>query len=88
MEPDGFAYDGAAVYDLEQRTYLRIFGQLPDEGRAGAGYAADLSRPARHPRGRHHHHRERGADPMRSTLPFPDEEYEGHSAGYPGGKGL
>ena len=31
MEPDGFAYDGAAVYDLEQRTYLRIFGNYPDE---------------------------------------------------------
>ena len=31
MEPDGFAYDGAAVYDLEARQYLRIYGDYPDE---------------------------------------------------------
>ena len=31
MEQDGFVYDGAAVYDLQQRTYLRIFGTYPDE---------------------------------------------------------
>ena len=31
IEPDGFAYDGAAVYDLEARQYLRIYGDYPDE---------------------------------------------------------
>ena len=31
MEPDGFAYDGAAVYDLEAGQYLRIYGDYPDE---------------------------------------------------------
>ena len=31
MESDGFAYDGAAVYDLEARQYLRIYGDYPDE---------------------------------------------------------
>ena len=45
MEPDGFAYDGAAVYDLEQRTYLRIFGNYPDE--AAQAQVAAL-RPSEH----------------------------------------
>ena len=31
MESDGFAYDGAAVYDLQERRYLRIYGDYPDE---------------------------------------------------------
>ena len=31
MEPDGFAYDGAAVYDLQEHRYLSIFGEYPDE---------------------------------------------------------
>ena len=31
MEPDGFAYDGAAVYDLTDKKYLRIYGDYPDE---------------------------------------------------------
>ena len=31
MEPDGFAYDGAAVYDLVDKKYLRIYGDYPDE---------------------------------------------------------
>ena len=31
LEPDGFAYDGAAVYDLAARQYLRIYGNYPDE---------------------------------------------------------
>ena len=30
MEPDGFKYDGAAIYDLKDRKYLRIFGDYPD----------------------------------------------------------
>ena len=25
MEPDGFAYDGAAVFDLQEKTYLRVY---------------------------------------------------------------
>ena len=31
VEPDGFAYDGAAVYDLQENRYLSIFGEYPDE---------------------------------------------------------
>ena len=31
MESDGFAYDGAAVYDAETRQCLRIYGDYPDE---------------------------------------------------------
>ncbi len=31
LESDSFAYDGAAVYDLQEKTYLRVFGVYPDE---------------------------------------------------------
>ena len=31
MEPDGFAYDGAAVYDHKDHQYLRIWGNYPDQ---------------------------------------------------------
>ena len=31
MEPDSFKYDGAAIYDLKDRKYLRIFGDYPDQ---------------------------------------------------------
>ena len=31
MESDGFAYDGAAIYDQQARKYLRIYGDYPDE---------------------------------------------------------
>ena len=31
MESDGFAYDGAAVYNLQERRYLYIYGHYPDE---------------------------------------------------------
>ena len=31
MEPDGFAYDGAAIYDLREKRYLQIYGNFPDE---------------------------------------------------------
>ena len=31
MEPDGFAYDGAAVFDLQEKTYLRVYGNCPIE---------------------------------------------------------
>ena len=30
MESDGFAYDGAAIYDQQARKYLRIYGDYPD----------------------------------------------------------
>ena len=31
MGSDGFAYDGAAIYDQQARKYLRIYGDYPDE---------------------------------------------------------
>ena len=31
MEEDGFAYDGAAVYDTKTRQCLRVYGDYPDE---------------------------------------------------------
>ena len=31
MESDGFAYDGAAIYDRQTRKYLRVYGNYPDE---------------------------------------------------------
>ena len=31
MGSDGFAYDGAAIYDKQVRKYLRIYGDYPDE---------------------------------------------------------
>ena len=31
LEDDGFAYDGAAIYDLRERQYVRIFGDFPDD---------------------------------------------------------
>ena len=31
MEADGFAYDGAAVYDASTGSFLRIYGAYPDE---------------------------------------------------------
>ena len=31
MESDGFAYDGAAIYDQQARKYLRIYGDYPYE---------------------------------------------------------
>ncbi len=43
MEPYGFAYDGAAIYDLEQRTYLRIIGNYPDEAAQAQVARLDLS---------------------------------------------
>ncbi len=43
MEPDGFAYDGAAIYDLEQRTYRRIIGNYPDEAAQAQVARLDLS---------------------------------------------
>ena len=31
MEPDGFRFNGAAVYDKQEQKYLRIYGDYPDE---------------------------------------------------------
>ena len=31
MDEDGFAYDGAAVYDLNARQHLRVYGNYPNE---------------------------------------------------------
>ena len=31
IEPDGFQYDGAAVYDQQNMIYLRTYGDYPDE---------------------------------------------------------
>ena len=37
MEEDGFAYDGAAVYDAETRQCLRVYGDYPDENGTTTG---------------------------------------------------
>jgi len=31
MEADGFQYDGAAVYDQQEKQYLRVYGDYPDQ---------------------------------------------------------
>ena len=31
MESDGFQYDGAAIFDQQERKYVRIYGNYPDE---------------------------------------------------------
>lgn len=31
LEPDGFQYEGAVVYDQQERRYLSIYGDFPDE---------------------------------------------------------
>ena len=31
MESDGFQYDGAAIFDQQERKYVRIYGDYPDE---------------------------------------------------------
>ena len=28
---DGFAYDGAGIYDLQENRWLRVYGNFPDE---------------------------------------------------------
>ena len=42
MEEDGFAYDGAAVYDAETRQCLRVYGDYPDEKARGQAAAFAL----------------------------------------------
>lgn len=36
LESDGFAYDGAAIYDLQEKQYLRVFGEYPDDAAIAA----------------------------------------------------
>jgi len=31
LEPDGFQFDGAAVYDQQEKKYLRVYGDYPDD---------------------------------------------------------
>ena len=62
LEPDGFRYDGAAVYDTQERKYIRVLGDFPDAraARDVAGLSAD---PLPIPR----------YDPKRFSIrPFPD----------------
>lgn len=46
MEADGFAYDGAAVYDLQEQRYLRVLGDYPDETAQAQMKAATEQVPA------------------------------------------
>ena len=36
LEADGFAYDGVAIYDLQEKQYLRVFGDYPDDAAIAA----------------------------------------------------
>ena len=51
MEADGFAYDGAAVYDADANVCLRVYGDYPDEkAQAQAAiYAVEHDREAELP---------------------------------------
>ena len=51
MEADGFAYDGAAVYDADTNVCLRVYGAYPDEKAQtqAAIYAAEHDRDAELP---------------------------------------
>ena len=51
MESDGFAYDGAAVYDADTNVCLRVYGDYPDEkAQAQAStYTAEHDREAELP---------------------------------------
>ena len=51
MEADGFAYDGAAVYDADTNVCLRVYGDYPDEKAQtqAAIYAAEHDRDAELP---------------------------------------
>ena len=49
LENDGFAYDGAAVYDLREKTYLRFFGIYPDETAQSQIEVKESIPPARDP---------------------------------------
>ena len=49
LENDGFAYDGAAVYDLQEKTYLRVFGVYPDETAQSQVEVKESIQPTRDP---------------------------------------
>ena len=49
LENDGFAYDGAAVYDLQEKTYLRVFGVYPDETAQSQVEVEESIQPTRDP---------------------------------------
>ena len=51
MDEDGFAYDGAAVYDAETRQCLRVYGDYPDEKAQQQAAAFALEHDAVHPDG-------------------------------------
>ena len=51
MDEDGFAYDGAAVYDLNTRLHLRVYGDYPDEKAQEQAAAFALEHDAVHPDG-------------------------------------
>ena len=51
MEEDGFAYDGAAVYDAETHKCLRVYGDYPDEKAQGQAAAFALEHDAVTPNG-------------------------------------
>ena len=45
---DGFAYDGAGIYDLNESRWLRVYGDFPDERAIEqAALAAENCKPAR-----------------------------------------
>ena len=58
MEADGFAYDGAAVYDADTNVCLRVYGDYPDEkAQAQAAiYAVEHDREAELPAFLDEHH--------------------------------
>ena len=49
LESDGFTYDGAAVYDLQEKTYLRVFGAYPDETAQSQVEVEESIQPTRDP---------------------------------------
>ena len=42
MEPDGFKYDGAAIYDQQEHKCIRIYGDYPDEKAHAQVYAPNF----------------------------------------------
>ena len=49
LESDGFTYEGAAVYDLQEKTYLRVFGVYPDETAQSQVEVEESIQPTRDP---------------------------------------
>lgn len=42
LEADGFAYEGAAIYDLQEKQYVRVFGDYPDPSAHADTIEADI----------------------------------------------